>query len=88
MTDSTPPDARDAADDLTREYPANEITVSWHASRCIHSGNCVRALPRVFNPRRRPWIETDQAAADDIAAAVQRCPSGALQFVLHRDTAG
>ena len=65
----------------TREYRTDAITVQWNAERCTHSANCVRALPRVFDPKRRPWIDATAAAPDDIAAAVLRCPSGALHFV-------
>lgn len=80
-----PPDpARpNCAPDLTREYSTSEITVLWFASRCIHSGNCVRALHRVFDPQRRPWVEPTAATADAIAAAILRCPTGALHFVRH-----
>jgi uncharacterized Fe-S cluster protein YjdI/CDGSH-type Zn-finger protein len=49
----------------------------------IHSANCVRALRDVFDPQRRPWIEPAAASADAIAAAVLRCPSGALHFIRH-----
>jgi len=65
---------------LTREYSRPEIRVQWYASRCIHSGACVRALQSVFDPRRRPWIEIQAAGADAIADAVVRCPTGALQY--------
>lgn len=75
------PEAPNRAPDLTREYAAAGITVEWYAGRCIHSANCVRALPRVFDPKRRPWVEPAAAAADEIAAAVLRCPTGALHFV-------
>lgn len=77
------PEASNRAPDLTREYRAAGITVLWYASRCIHSGNCVRALPRVFDPKRRPWVEPGAASADAIAHAVLRCPTGALHFVRH-----
>jgi len=78
-----PPDpaAPNRAPDLTREYRADGITVQWYAGRCIHSANCVRSLPRVFDPKRRPWVEPDEASPDDVAAAVLRCPTGALHFV-------
>ncbi len=78
-----PPNSTSAnrAPDLTREYEGNGITVQWYASRCIHSANCVRALPGVFDPKARPWIEATAATPDEIAAAVDRCPSGALHFV-------
>ena len=77
------PDERNRAPDLTREYRAPAITVQWFAERCIHSANCVRALRNVFNPQRRPWVEPTAASADAIAAAVLRCPSGALHFIRH-----
>ena len=78
-----PPDPSEPnrAPRTTREYSTDRITVEWRAERCIHSANCVRALPHVFDPRRRPWIEIDAASADEIAQAVMRCPTGALQFV-------
>jgi len=65
----------------TRDYEAEGIRVSWDAKRCLHEAECVRGLPRVFNPRRRPWIEAGFAAADEVAAVVRRCPTGALTFV-------
>ena len=68
---------------VTREYANDRITVEWHAKRCIHSANCVRSLPLVFDPKRRPWIDVEAADADAIAAAVLRCPTGALAFVRH-----
>lgn len=77
------PESANHAPDLTREYPAPGITVQWYAGRCIHSANCVRALPAVFDPKRRPWVEPTTASAEAIAAAVLRCPTGALHFVRH-----
>ena len=74
------PEEPNRAPDLTREYEGPGITVQWYASRCIHSANCVRALRAVFDPQRRPWIEPAAAPADAIAAAVLRCPTGALHF--------
>jgi uncharacterized Fe-S cluster protein YjdI/CDGSH-type Zn-finger protein len=68
---------------VTREYATEHITVQWHAERCIHSANCIRALPKVFDPRRRPWVDVHAAAADAIANAVLRCPTGALHFARH-----
>ena len=75
------PEAPNHAPDLTREYSTPEIAVQWFASRCIHSANCVRAQPAVFDPARRPWVDATAASADDIARAVLRCPTGALHFV-------
>ena len=62
----------------TPSYANDEVTVLWRPSLCVHSGICARGLPAVFDPRRRPWVAIDGAAADAIRAQVARCPSGAL----------
>ena len=36
-----------------RPYTNGEV-VYWEAGKCIHSANCVRSLPAVFDPDRRP----------------------------------
>jgi len=62
-----------------RRYTGHAIDVTFDAEVCRHSGNCVRGLPAVFDTKRKPWIEPDAASAEAVAAAVARCPSGALQ---------
>lgn len=66
--------------EATREYASPDIRVQWFASRCIHSAACIRSLPVVFDPHRRPWIDVNAADADAIADAVMQCPTGALHF--------
>ena len=51
---------------LTREYRSDTIRVLWFAERCTHSAECIRALRRVFDPRRRPWVDVEAASADAI----------------------
>ena len=63
-----------------RNYEGREVTVSFDPDVCQHSGNCARGLAAVFQPDRRPWIDPDQAGADDVVAQVDRCPSGALRI--------
>jgi uncharacterized Fe-S cluster protein YjdI len=63
-----------------REYESDGIVVEWRPTLCFHSRNCVAALPAVFDPERRPWIDARSASADAVEAAVARCPSGALRF--------
>lgn len=63
-----------------REYATEEIVVEWRPKLCFHSQNCVRALPLVFDKERRPWIDVTQGSADEIEAAVDGCPSGALRL--------
>lgn len=66
-----------------REYAGKDITVTFDLARCIHVANCWRGLPEVFDTRQRPWVQPDGAPADLVAQVVERCPSGALQYVRH-----
>lgn len=66
-------------DDLTKEYATDEIVVEWEPRLCMHSQNCVRSLPQVFDDSRRPWVSVASATADEVEAAVALCPSGALR---------
>lgn len=55
--------------------------MTYDVQRCIHAEECVRGLPQVFNTARRPWIQPEQASPDQIAAVIERCPTGALQYI-------
>ena len=61
-------------------FEGHGIRVSWSRARCIHSAECVRGLPLVFQPGSRPWIKPDAGAAAKIAAVIERCPTGALHY--------
>ncbi len=63
-------------------YETPDITVTFDPNVCRHTGVCVRGLPLVFDVRRKRWVQPEQASAEDVAAQVKRCPSGALQFSL------
>jgi uncharacterized Fe-S cluster protein YjdI len=65
---------------VRKDYGTDAIVVHWDSARCIHSANCLKALPEVFDVRRRPWVRMAAAGADEIAAAVDTCPSGALTY--------
>lgn len=62
------------------EYAGTAITVRFDAKRCIHAAKCVRGLPAVFNTKERRWVQVENAGADEVAATVMACPSGALHF--------
>ncbi len=62
------------------EYRGKSITVAYDAKRCIHAAECVHGLPGVFDPKARPWVDPDAAAAGELAEVVERCPTGALKF--------
>ena len=69
--------------DKRHEFRNDAITVTWSPRRCIHVTECVARLPRVFQPGERPWVRVAAATADVIAATVERCPTGALQYQRH-----
>jgi uncharacterized Fe-S cluster protein YjdI/CDGSH-type Zn-finger protein len=71
----------------TRDYSAPGLTIHWDSTLCYHAAECVKAQPAVFDPTRKPWIVTDDAAGDDIAAAIDKCPSGALTYTRVEDDA-
>lgn len=64
----------------TRDYQTDEIIVHWDSSRCVHTGICLRSLHDVFDLRRKPWVDVQGASADEIAATIEKCPSGALSY--------
>ena len=66
--------------DKVRHYANDDIDISYDARRCIHASECLRGLPAVFDTARRPWILPAGASADEIAAVIAKCPSGALHF--------
>lgn len=63
-----------------KEYRGAAIVVRFERARCTHVAECIRRLPAVFNMQRRPWVLPDAASADEVAAVVLRCPTGALHF--------
>jgi uncharacterized Fe-S cluster protein YjdI len=61
-------------------YEGDGITVTFDPNLCVHSGVCVRGLRPVFDVSRKRWVDVTAATADEIAAQIERCPSGALQY--------
>lgn len=64
----------------TKHYTNGEITVTWKPDKCIHSAACISGLPGVFDVDRNPWIDMKAGVTADIAAQVDKCPSGALTW--------
>jgi uncharacterized Fe-S cluster protein YjdI len=60
-------------------YEAESITVTFDPDVCRHSAVCLKGLPKVFDIRRRQWVDPTAASPEDVRAQVERCPSGALQ---------
>ncbi len=57
------------------------LSLSFTATRCIHSRHCVTELPAVFRANTPgTWLFPDEAHAELLAAVIRECPSGALQY--------
>ncbi|SHL84293.1 (4Fe-4S)-binding protein [Flavobacterium xinjiangense] len=67
-------------ENIKKEYTNGEVTVVWQSGKCIHSGNCVRNNPDVFQPREKPWIKIEGSSTEKIIDTVKKCPSGALTY--------
>jgi uncharacterized Fe-S cluster protein YjdI/CDGSH-type Zn-finger protein len=65
-----------------RSYTSRGVTVFYDRERCLHFAECVRGLSQVFDTRKRPWIQPENASAEQVAEVVRRCPSGALHYRL------
>jgi uncharacterized Fe-S cluster protein YjdI len=65
------------------EYSNGEITVVWKPNLCIHSAKCVAALPQVYNPNKKPWIQVGNASTQALKDQVSTCPSGALSYYMN-----
>jgi len=63
-----------------KEYSNDEVTIVWQPKLCIHSGICVKTLPKVYNPQERPWIKPGNATTQELIDQVAKCPSGALSI--------
>ena len=64
----------------TKEYSNGKLVIIWQPSKCIHSGVCVRTLPKVYRPTERPWVAIENASTAELIAQIDRCPSGALSY--------
>jgi len=52
----------------------------WQPAKCIHSMNCFKGLPQVFDPNKRPWANAEGATTEQIVNQIKNCPSGALSY--------
>lgn len=65
-----------------QSYSAPGITVTFDPNICVHAAACVKGLPKVFDVKRKRWIEPGHASVEEVTSQVERCPSGALQYAL------
>ena len=69
-----------------QEYQNGEITIVWQPKLCIHAGVCVRTLPKVYDPKARPWIKSENATTQELRDQIAKCPSGALSIKIIEST--
>ena len=67
-----------------KKYTGKDIDVFYNQDMCCHSGNCTHGNGEVFKVCRRPWVLPDNAAAEEVKAVVETCPSGALQYIMKK----
>lgn len=63
-----------------KEYKKEDVVILWEPEKCIHSGICARGLSKVFKPREKPWVQTENATKEEIVNQVNACPSKALSI--------
>jgi uncharacterized Fe-S cluster protein YjdI len=63
-----------------KKYSNGDITIVWQPGLCIHSKLCWKNLQGVFDPVKRPWINVNGAATENIIEQVDKCPSKALSY--------
>ncbi len=68
--------------EIVKEYSNGELTVVWKPKKCIHAAECVKALPEVYKPKEKPWIQAENATTDELKAQIEKCPSGALSYYI------
>ncbi|MFT5247512.1 MAG: putative Fe-S cluster protein YjdI [Litorivivens sp.] len=66
--------------EIIKEYTNGDITIVWQPGKCIHAAECVKALPKVYDPNGNPWIKMENASSDELVAQIKLCPSGALSM--------
>lgn len=66
------------------EYKTKDITIIWQPSICQHAGICTKTLPKVYNPKERPWVKPENATTEELIAQINACPSGALTYKLNK----
>jgi uncharacterized Fe-S cluster protein YjdI len=66
--------------ELKKEYTNGEITITWKPGTCIHAGECVKNLPKVYKPNENPWIKMENATTEELKNQINKCPSGALSY--------
>ncbi len=68
--------------EIVKEYTKGDFTVVWKPQKCIHSAHCVHSLPKVYDPKAKPWIKPENASEEELIDQINKCPSGALTYYI------
>jgi len=71
--------------EIVKEYTNGELTRVWKPKACIHAAECVKALPKVYNPNDKPWIKIENASSEELKKQIGKCPTGALSYYMNDD---
>ena len=63
-------------------YTGQHIRIHDNRGLCAHAGVCTAKLATVFRMKLEPWIDPDQATVEEIKAVIDKCPSGALSYII------
>lgn len=66
--------------EIVKEYANGDFTVVWKPKKCIHAEICVKTLPKVYDPKAKPWINPENATVEELKSQIDKCPSGALTY--------
>lgn len=58
-----------------KKYQKENLTILWRPEMCKHSGVCVRALPKVYNAKAKPWMVVENASTEELKNQIKSCPS-------------
>ena len=76
--DDLPPGA---GEDTVEVAKGKDVTIAFHAKRCIHARFCVLGAPAVFRANTPgEWIYPDAMATDALVRVAHECPSGAIRY--------
>lgn len=68
-------------------FSNKDITVIYNPTVCINAEHCANQLSNVFKQYVIPWIDLDADTNENIINQIKKCPSGALQFYIHKKEA-
>ena len=70
---------RNSPVDYTGDVDGMRVTISYTPVLCTHAAQCQARAARVFDPKRKPWIQPENGTVEAILDVIAACPSGALR---------